>query len=474
MNRDLTKGNVTKTMLIFAAPMILGNLLQQCYNIADSLIVGRFLGAHALGAVGSAYTLMTFLTSVLIGLCMGSGSLFSFYFGKGDREGLHNSAFASFRFIGSITIVMNIAVFLGIDGILKLLKVPASVYAMMREYVFIIFMGIVFVFLYNYFAYLLRAMGDSVTPLLFLGAAALLNIGLDLLFIAKFSRGIQGAAVATVIAQMFSGLGIGGYVLLKEVFSKEERKRVFLPERSTGHSDDDCMDGSVTSVGSIKDGVLGSRNQNRNFTGEVIRFSMAACVQQSVMNFGILMIQGLVNSFGTAVMAAFAAAVKIDTLAYMPAQEFANAYSIFISQNYGAGEQKRIRKGTKSAIIISVLFCLFISCVVYIMSPQLMQLFVKSTEEEIIRIGTGYLRIEGAFYWGIGLLFLLYGYFRGNGKPEVSVILTVISLGTRVALAYVLSPLPQIGVYGIWWAIPIGWILADIAGLLFINPLTST
>lgn len=234
------------------------------------------------------------------------------------------------------------------------------------------------------------------------------------------------------------------------------------------------MDGSVTSVGSIKDGVLGSRNQNRNFTGEVIRFSMAACVQQSVMNFGILMIQGLVNSFGTAVMAAFAAAVKIDTLAYMPAQEFANAYSIFISQNYGAGEQKRIRKGTKSAIIISVLFCLVISCVVYIKSPQLMQLFVKSTEEEIIRIGTGYLRIEGAFYWGIGLLFLLYGYFRGNGRPEVSVILTVISLGTRVALAYVLSPLPQIGVYGIWWAIPIGWILADIAGLLFINPLTST
>lgn len=458
-------------MLIFAAPMILGNLLQQCYNIADSLIVGRFLGAHALGAVGSAYTLMTFLTSVLIGLCMGSGSLFSFYYGKGDQEGLHNSSLVSFRFIGSITIAMNIAVFIGIDGILKLLKVPASVYAMMREYVFIIFMGIVFVFLYNYFAYLLRAMGDSVTPLLFLGAAALLNIGLDLLFIARFSWGIKGAAVATVIAQVFSGLGIGCYVLLKEVLSKEERKRVFLPKRSIGRSGHERMD---VSAGNLKDRVGGNGNKNRNFIGEVIRFSMAACVQQSVMNFGILMIQGLVNSFGTAVMAAFAAAVKIDTLAYMPAQEFANAYSIFISQNYGAGEQKRIRKGTKSAIVISVLFCLVISCVVYIMSPQFMQLFVKSTEKEIINIGTGYLRIEGAFYWGIGLLFLLYGYFRGNGKPEVSVILTVISLGTRVVLAYVLSPLPQVGVYGIWWAIPIGWILADIAGLLFINPLTST
>lgn len=434
-------------MLIFAAPMILGNLLQQCYNIADSLIVGRFLGADALGAVGSAYTLMTFLTSVLIGLCMGSGSLFSFYFGKNETGSLHNSAIVSFCFIGSITVVMNIAVFAGIDGILKLLKVPDAVYGMMREYVFVIFMGIVFVFLYNYFAYLLRAMGDSVTPLLFLGAAALLNIGLDLLFITKFSWGIRGAAVATVIAQGFSGLGIGCYVLLKEVFGR--------------------------GVGQFGKDV--SRDKNRKtYLREVIRFSMAACVQQSVMNFGILMIQGLVNSFGTAVMAAFAAAVKIDTLAYMPAQEFANAYSIFISQNYGAGEKKRIKKGTRSAIIVSVAFCLVISCLVYITSPQLMEFFVKNTETEIIGIGTGYLRIEGAFYWGIGLLFLLYGYFRGNGRPEISVVLTVISLGTRVLLAYALSPHPSIGVYGIWWAIPIGWILADIAGLLFINPLTST
>lgn len=462
MNKDLTKGNVTKTMLIFAAPMILGNLLQQCYNIADSLIVGRFLGADALGAVGSAYTLMTFLTSILIGLCMGSGSLFSFYFGKNEAGSLHNSAIVSFCFIGSVTVVMNIAVFAGIDGILKLLKVPDAVYGMMREYVFVIFMGIVFVFLYNYFAYLLRAMGDSVTPLLFLGVAALLNIGLDLLFITKFFWGIKGAAVATVIAQGFSGLGIGCYVLLKEVFG-----------RGAGQFGKDVS----RDKDKRNENRSGNRNGNKNrktYLREVIRFSMAACVQQSVMNFGILMIQGLVNSFGTAVMAAFAAAVKIDTLAYMPAQEFANAYSIFISQNYGAGEKKRIKKGTRSAIIVSVAFCLVISCLVYITSPQLMEFFVKNTETEIIGIGTGYLRIEGAFYWGIGLLFLLYGYFRGNGRPEISVVLTVISLGTRVLLAYALSPHPSIGVYGIWWAIPIGWILADIAGLLFINPLTST
>ncbi len=435
MKKDLTKGGVTKTMLVFAAPMIFGNLLQQFYNIADSLIVGRFLGADALAAVGSAYTLMTFLTSVLIGLCMGSGSLFSFYFGKKDEEGLHKSVSASFMFILAAAVVINIAVFLGTDVILRLLQVPDSVYGMMREYVQVIFTGILFVFLYNYFAYLLRALGNSVTPLWFLGAAAVMNVILDLLFVVVFSRGIRGAAEATVIAQAFSGIGIGVYTLAKEPGIRA------------------CLGARLFPGG-----------KSRGAVSEVVRFSMAACIQQSVMNFGILMIQGLVNTFGTAVMAAFAAAVKIDTFAYMPAQEFANAYSIFISQNYGAKERERMKRGTRSALLVSVLFCLAVSVFVYLKAADLMRAFVDAKETKIIAVGVEYLRIEGSFYWGIGILFLLYGYFRGSGKPEMSIVLTVISLGTRVALAYALSPVEGIGVYGIWWAIPIGWILADLVG----------
>ncbi len=431
MQKDLTRGNVIKTMLFFAAPMILGNLLQQCYNIADSLIVGRFLGPDALAAVGSAYTLMTFLTSVLIGLCMGSGSLFSFYFGKNQEESFQKANTSAFLFICLITVLLNGAAFVGIDVILKLLKVPQSVYGMMREYVWLVFWGIFFVFLYNYFAYLLRAVGDSLTPLYFLAAAAVLNIVLDLLFVAVFSWGIKGAAIATVLAQIFSGLGIGLYTVLFHPKLRPAGRRAVL---------------------------------SRNSLWEVVRFSLAACIQQSVMNFGILMIQGLVNSFGNAVMAAFAAAVKIDTLAYMPAQEFANGYSLFISQNYGAGKAERLKQGTKWAIGVSCLFCLFVSIFVYITSPWLMGAFLPKGELEIIVIGTGYLRIEGACYFGIGLLFLLYGYFRGMGRPEMSIVLTVISLGTRVLLAYVLAPVAQIGVYGIWWAIPVGWMLADVVG----------
>ena len=196
--------------------------------------------------------------------------------------------------------------------------------------------------------------------------------------------------------------------------------------------------------------------------GEIFSYSSATGVQQSVMNFGILMVQGLVNSFGTAVMAAFAAGVKIDTLAYMPAQEFGNAYSIFISQNYGAGEEKRIKKGTKSAAGIVLGFCVVVSAGVYFLATNLMEIFISGEETEIIRIGAGYLRIEGMCYCGIGILFLLYGYFRAIEKPKISLALTIISLGTRVVLAYVFAPI--FGVGAIWWAIPIGWGLADVSG----------
>ena len=197
---SLVTGNITWGMLWFAVPMILGNLLQQFYNIADTLIVGRFLGAKALAAVGSAYTLMIFLTSVLLGLCMGSGVVFSLQYGARDHEALKRSIFVSLVLIGVITLLLNIAVFVWIDPILRLLQVPAEVYILMRDYLWIIFGGIGFTFLYNYYASLLRAVGNSVLPLVFLAVAVVLNIVLDLVFILSFGWGVRGAALATVIA----------------------------------------------------------------------------------------------------------------------------------------------------------------------------------------------------------------------------------------------------------------------------------
>ncbi len=432
MNQDLTKGPILKTMLLFSLPMIAGNMLQQFYNIADTLIVGKFLGSHALAAVGSAYTLMIFLTSILLGLCMGCGALFSIQFGGQQTEQLKNSLFVSFVLIALITLLINGAVFLFIDPIMVFLRVPKEIYGLMRDYLWIIFFGISATFLYNFFACLLRAVGNSLIPLVFLGVSALLNIGLDLYFVISLNRGVEGAALATVISQFVSGLGILAYTLLRcPEFRIQKRHMVW----------------------------------KRSALLEITEFSTLTCIQQSVMNFGILMVQGLVNSFGPVVMAAFAAAVKIDSFAYMPVQDFGNAFSTFIAQNYGAGKPQRIRQGISSAVKVSVLFCLAISLLVFLLARPLLLIFVQPQEREILAQGILYLRVEGSFYWGIGCLFLLYGLYRAIKKPGMSVVLTVISLGTRVLLAYVLSA--YIGVVGIWMAIPIGWVLADLTGLWY-------
>lgn len=434
MYHDLTEGKISRSLLLFALPMMAGNLLQQFYNIADTLIVGRVLGSNALAAVGSAYTLMTFLTSIFLGLSMGSGALFSIYKGKNDQDSLRNAIVHAFALIMAVTVLLNVLVYIGIDPILHFLRVPDEVWDGMKAYLLVIFAGIIATSLYNYFSCLLRALGNSTIPLVFLAVSAVLNIGLDLLFVAVLPWGIRGAALATVIAQYVSGIGITLYVLLK------------------------CRD------------LLPSREDlqfNRQILGEIGNLSSMTCVQQSVMNFGILMVQGLVNSFGPVVMAAFAAAVKIDTFAYLPVQDFGNAYSTFIAQNYGAGKKERIRKGTKESFLISFLFCIVISAVVCIFAAPLIRIFVSAKETAVIASGVRYLRIEGAFYCGIGCLFLLYGYYRAVKKPGMSVILTVISLGTRVALAYILSA--YIGETGIWMAIPIGWVFADITGLAYMK-----
>jgi putative MATE family efflux protein len=430
-SRNLTEGPILKNMMLFALPMMAGNLLQQIYNIADTIIVGRFVGSDALAAVGSAYTLMTFLTSLVIGLCMGSGALFSKSFGAGNIQKMKQDMGLSFFFIGTVTLGICVLVFPGTDLILHLLSVPDEIYDLMRSYVKIIFIGIIFTFLYNFFAYLLRSMGNSVVPLHFLAVSSVMNIGLDLFFVISLKWGVAGAAVATVISQGFSGLGITLYVMMKNgelmKFSwKPDWKRV-------------CF--------IMKNDVL---------TG----------LQQSVMNLGILAIQGLVNSFGTTIMAAFAVAVKIDTLAYMPAQEFGNAYSLFVSQNFGAKKRERIQSGTKISMAVSVMFCLVISAVMWLFSDIFIKFFVDAGETTIIAEGVKYLRIEGSFYFGIGMLFLLYGYYRGIQKAGMSLLLTIISLGTRVLLSYLLAPNTSLGVSAIWWSIPIGWILADALGMI--------
>ncbi len=435
MTKDLTKGPVMKVILLFTGPMLLGNLLQQCYNIADTWIVGKALGAQALAAVGSAFTLMTFLTSVVIGLCMGAGSLCAIYFGRQKVRGVKKRMIAAFLFIGGISLILQFLSVHFLHNILRIMKVPSEIYDLMYSYVKIVLCGMIFVFLYNYFSCMLRALGNSVVPMIFLGMGTVGNIALDFLFVVVWHGGVQGAAAATVTAQAFSGIGILIYGMCVEMrIFREDKKKESTEQQS-----------SIPVV-----------------ICEVVECSLAASVQQSIMNFGILMIQGLINSFGTVVMAAFAIGVKIDAFVYMPVQEFGNAFSVFIAQNYGAAREDRMTEGVKKSVKLVLAFCLLASFLIWLSAPLLMRTFVESGEERIIAVGTQYLRTEGMFYWGIGLLFLFYGYFRAVELPGMSVVLTVISLGTRVALSYLLAP--KLGETMIWYAIVIGWILADVTG----------
>ena len=431
--RDLTVGAVFPTMCFFALPMILGNLLQQCYNIVDTWVVGHYVSSAALGAVGSAFALMTFLTSVLLGLCMGSGVVFSLCFGTRDEARLEGGLRASALLTAAVAALLTAVSLLGVDAIVVWMNIPWEITEMTRDYLVLVFCGIPAIALYNFFAAYLKALGNSVVPLVFLGVSTALNIALDLLLVAVYPFGTAGAAAATIIAQYVSGLGIGLYAFWRDRRLRQAFRRFHVRRASLG---------------------------------EIANYSLLTCMQQSVMNLGILMVQGLVNSFGTGVMAAFAAGVKIDAFAYMPVQEYGNAFSTFIAQNMGAKQADRIKRGVRCGVGTVVCYCAVVSLILFLLAEPLVLIFIDPSETAVVAEGVRYLHTVGPFYCGIGCLFLLYGLYRALGRPAVSVVLTVISLGTRVALSYTLAPLPEIGAAGIWWSIPIGWALADLTGFL--------
>ena len=431
MQQDLTQGSIRAGLIRFSLPLIAGNLLQQLYNVADTLIVGRFLGNVALAAVGSAFSLMILLTSLILGLCMGSGVVFSQLYGEGNTEKLKTAMTNAFCLIAALSLLLMALSYALLNAFISLLRVPQEAVPDITSYLLVIFAGIFFTFLYNFFAAVLRSVGNSFAPLLFLLLSTVVNIALDLLFVIVFRWGVSGAALATVIAQGLSAAGIVLYFAL--------RLPALRPSRATFRLD-------------------------RPLLGRIASVSVLTSVQQSIMNFGILLVQSLVNSFGIATMAAFAAGVKIDSFAYSPAQDFANGFATFVAQNTGAGKPDRVKQGIREAALLSLSFCAVVSALIFVFARPLLTLFIDPGETEILDIGVHYLRVEGVFYVGIGLLFLLYAIYRGLEQAGMSVVLTVISLGLRVVLAYTFAP--HFGVTAIWLAIPIGWFIADAVGLL--------
>ncbi len=432
--QSLTDGPVSKTMLLFAVPLILGNLLQQAYNIVDTWVVGHFVGSEAVAAVGSAFTLMNFLTSILLGLSLGSGVVISYYFAKNESTRLHSCVQASFFLVAAAAFILTVSSVRGIGLIIRWLNIPDEIIPLIHSYLSLVFWGIPAIFLYNFFAAYLKAIGNAKIPLVFLGIAAGINIVLDVVFVVWCNLGCAGVGLATVVAQYVSGIGISCFALVKLKLLRE---------------------------------ALLTLRWKLSALREVISYAFFTCLQQSVMNLGILSIQGLVNSFGTTVMAAFAAAAKIDAFAFMPAIEYSNAFSTFVAQNKGAQKPERIQTGIRLAALTCICYGVCVSLITCVLAKPFMLFFIDGAEGAVIAAGVQYLHIEGACYMAFSILYLCYGLYRASAKPQMSFVLTVVSLGTRVLISYTFATRLAAGVLVIWYAIPIGWVLADLVGLVY-------
>lgn len=424
MIQDMTKGSVIRQIAVFAIPLFIGNIFQQLYNMVDAVVVGRFVGKNALAAVGTSFPAIFLLVALVMGLTMGASVVVSQLFGAGELKKMRRAISTSFIFLIICAISLTLLGLLISRNLLLLLKTPPEVIDEATVYLKIIFSGLMFMFLYNTIAAFLRALGDSRTPLYFLIVSSLLNMGLDLLFVIRFNMGVAGVAWATVIAQAVS-------VLLSIIYIY---KRVELLRL---HPRDMVFD--------------------RELFAQSVRLGIPASIQQTVVAFGMIAVQGLVNSFGSVTMAAYTAAARIDSIAMMPIMNLGLSVSTFTAQNIGAGNLERVRRGYRQTLAMVAACCAVTSTIILLFGPKLIQLFVDAAETEVISQGNDYITVVSFFYIMLGLLFVTNGVLRGSGDMTVSMASTIVNLAVRVAAAYYLSSRPGIGFRGIWWSIPIGW-----------------
>lgn len=427
MNKDMTIGNPSKILFYFALPMVAGNILQQLYSIIDSMIVGNFIGADALAAVGASYPITFVLITVANGCGIGCGVVISQYYGGKLIDKVKTSIFTSIIFITLFSFLLMVFGIFFSDSILNLMNTPGNIFNDSCIYMKIYFLGVVFLFLYNIINSSFNALGNSKTPLIFLVLSSLLNIILDLLFVIKFHMGVAGAAYATLISQIVSA-ALSLFFLLKTIRTMKYEKRIKLFD--------------ITILKNI------------------FKIAVPSILQQSIVSIGNLFVQALVNSYGAVVIAGYAAATKIDSITILPMSNMSNAVSTFTGQNIGAHKTDRVSKGYKAALIMIGVFCAFAALILFLFGHKLVGLFVDSASNQgVIDIGTQYMRIVSIFYFFMGLMVITNGILRGSGDMKVFLASTVTNLSTRVIFAYGLAYL--IGQSAIWWAVPFGWIFAS-------------
>lgn len=434
MATDMTEGRIIPQLAGFTIPLVLGNLFQLTYNAADSVIVGKFIGDDALAAVGTAGPVMNMVILFISGMCMGAGILMSTQYGAKKYEQLERQV--STAMIGGIGFSAAVTVLLMIFAypLLVLLQVPQDIIGSAVVYLRIIFGGLIFTFIYNFFSNTLRALGDSRAPLFFLIISAFLNIVLDLFFVAGLKWGVPGSAAATVLSEALCCLFCLGYIKRKvPLLCLGKKWRVF--------------DGAVL--------------------GRTFSYGITSALQQMCIQLGKICVQTIVNVQGVSFIAAFTAINRVDDFAMTPQQNIAHASTTFMAQNRGAGEQQRMKKGFYCTILLESVYTAVVMILVFVFSRQIMGLFVGEDSEEIVSLGVSYLKLISLMYVMPAATNIIQGFFRGLGDLKVTLISTILNMSARFLSAWIMIHIMHGRFDRLAWANFWGWI----AMLLFQIPM---
>ena len=420
---DMTRGAITPQIIHFTLPLIIGNFFVLTYNAADTVIVGRFIGANAMAALGAASPVMNLMLFLIIGICLGMSVLMGNFFGKGDIENLKKAISTSVITGGFFTMVIVVLGFFFSHSLLSLMSTPSEIIDDATSYLQIIFVGLIFTFIYNIYASTLRSMGNSKVSLYFLGASAVLNVLLELLFVVVLKQGIKGSALATVIAEAIAAFLCIIYVYVKIPFLRFKRNEFVF---------------------------------DRDLLSIIVGYSFVSAMQQITLHLGKLLVQGAVNPLGVFAMAAFNAVTRIDDFVMIVQQNISHGITGFLAQNKGKRNFSRIRKGFMVGVKLEVIYSLVMMILIFVFAKELMILFIGRGESEVIESGVEYLKLMAFLYLLPGLTNIIQGYFRGLGEMKITLNATFVQIVVRVIAAYLIAS--YFGVKGFALACLIGWI----------------
>jgi putative MATE family efflux protein len=431
--KDLSTGNEGKLIFRFAVPMLLGNILQQLYNMVDSIVVGKFVGKEALAAVGTSSPVIFLLISFIIGITMGFTIVVSQYFGAKEYDQVKKAINTLYIFIFVASVVMTVVGLLLVDFIFRLIDLSPLIMPQAKVFMNIFLLGMVFLFGYNGTSAILRGLGDSKTPLYFLIGSVGMNILLDLIFVPVFHWGVAGVAVATIISQ-------AGAFVVQIIYLNKYHKVVKF---------------SFTGM-----------KFDRSIFMKSMRIGLPTGFQQTFVAAGMVALYWVVNKFGVDANAAYSVAGRIDSFAALPAMSFSIALSTFVGQNLGANKPERVKSGFVSAFYLTSSITVVISVIIVFMGKYLMMMFTD--DPVVIALGSSYLVVIGSFYVLFSSMFVITGVLRGAGDTLIPMFISLISLWViRIPVAYLLSKNPAIGIHGVWWSIPIGWLAGLTANYLY-------